>query len=77
LLVSSFKESMPFHFKIRVKGGHAIGARHFFSVQEGKYAEGSSRGIEVSVGKFCPDNKTRRGGTARIGNKRARPTLSR
>jgi hypothetical protein len=43
----------------------------------GKQAEGSSGGIPVSVGKFCPDNKTRRGGTARIGNKRARPTLSR
>jgi hypothetical protein len=38
---------MPFHFKIRVKGGHAIGARHFFSVQEGKYAEGSRRFMNV------------------------------
>jgi hypothetical protein len=34
-------------------------------------AEGSRGGMHVSVGKFCPDNETRRRGAARIRNKQA------
>src|SRR2546423_4230695 len=41
------------------------------------HAEGSSRDIHVSVGKFCLDNEKRRGGGARIGNKRVRYAVSR